>query len=347
MLGGPQDIWVSRPTRTRLSLTTFRSTAANGVAPSHAQNGGSMFRRKRKALDEDDDFESGRYGGGAVEPGGGTTSTTTTGTTHAEGDDRMSASPSNSPAVSRPASSTRNKRIKSNMAGRPLAVNRLLEVLDAPALRNVLQSLSDRHPQINSEIYTLATPPTVDAAMGVLAKYENNVRNAIPYGGNAGSDYAYNRVRQPLTELLDSLTDFTPHFLPPNEAQMTVSLRFLDGATEIIHRLPTWTNSAHHHHKSLAYEEISKAWALVIREAAKKGGGIQLRYGGWDQKLVKHNELAQGRMNLAMNELRHALNWIGGVSDHISSPSSPSSFRNSSQSGIYPSHPSVRVGSSW
>ncbi|KAI9887577.1 MAG: Tethering factor for nuclear proteasome sts1 [Watsoniomyces obsoletus] len=299
--------------------------ASNHLAPFHLQSP-NMYRKKRKASEEGFDEEKGG----------------------SEGDDRMSTSPSASPAISsRPiprSIASPNKRFKSNITGRPLAVHRFLEVLDAPALRQVLQSLSDRHPEINSEMFSLAAPPTVDAALGVLTKYETNLQNSFPYGGNQGSDYAYNRVRQALTELLDALSDYTPHFLPPNESQMTISLSYLDGATNIIHRLPTWTNAVNNHHKNLAYEEISKAWALVIREAAKKGAGIQLQYGGWDQKLAKHNEQAQGRMSAAMQELSQSLDWMGGSGS--GSNHEMGSIRQQLQSGTYGTNTNspVRVG---
>lgn len=317
-----------------------------------------MYRRKRKASDDGDggEIEGDRHE--SPDSGGATG-----GAAGGYGEDRMSASPSNSPAISvrpyppRPMHSThpRNKRVKSNIAGRPLAVRRRLEMLDAPALRSIVQSLSDRHPEINPEIIGLAAPPTIDAALGVLGKYESSLREAFPYGGNTGSDYAYNRVRQALTDLLDSLGDFTPHFLPPNETHMTTSLAFLDGATAIIHRLPAWSNPAHHHHKDFAYEEMSKAWALVIREAAKRGAGIQLQYGWWDQKLAKHNEVAHGRMNLAVNELSRSLDWMGGAGPNMAGGGGDNdgsdghtddlaSIRHQLQSGTFGSPMPVHVG---
>lgn len=48
---------------------------------------------------------------------------------------------------------------------------------------------------------------------------------------------------------------------------------------------------------------MAGAWALSIREAAKKAGGMQLDYGGWDQKLRAHNEQSGGRLHEAMTEL--------------------------------------------
>ena len=259
----------------------------------------------------------------------------------------MSASPSGSPAVAaQPLPLQRSiKRAKSGPAGRPLALSRLLETLDTDSLRGVLRSICEHHPSIGSEVVNTAPRPSVSSALEVLKNYESTLQGSFPFGGNSTSDYAYNRVRQPLMALLDALNDFTPHFLPPNEPQATQSLSFLDGATDIIHRLPNWDNFQNNLHKQDAYEEISKAWALVLREAAKRAGGIQLQYGGWDQKLSKHNQQSQGRMQEAVNELSAVLGWMGGQSQgqqQNSRPSDLSTIRQELLSGTYGAP--VRVG---
>jgi protein Cut8 len=227
-------------------------------------------------------------------------------------DERMSQSPSSSPALlSRPPPRNVPKRMRSNISGRALPLPRLLETLSADEMRDLLQSICQRHPDIGNEVVTTAPRPSIQSTLEVLSKYETAFQAAFPFGGRSSSDYAYNRVRQQLTELLDSLKDFTPHFLPPNEQQPATSLAFLDGATDIIHRLPNWDTYQHNRHKQEAYEEMAKAWAIVIREATKKAGGMQLLYGGWDQKIAKHNEISGGRMQEAVNELRGGLGWMG------------------------------------
>ena len=235
-----------------------------------------------------------------------------------------------------------NKRSRPNISGRPLALSRLLETLDARSLRTVLQSICERHPEIGTEVVSTAPRPSVSAALDVLHNYEANLQGSFPVGGTT-SDYAYNRVRQALVELLKALDDFTPHFLPPNETQASTSLAFLDGATEVIHRLPNWDNPANNHHKHLAYEEISKAWSLVVREAAKKGGGIQLQYGSWDEKVAKHNLQAGGRMQGAADELRTQLGWMNS---HAGDEGSGGfgSIREQLLSGTYGSNLPVQVG---
>ncbi len=251
-------------------------------------------------------------------------------------DDNMSVSPTTSPAIAPRVIARPVKKVRGNeVSGRPLPLPRLLETLDAESLRNVLQSICERHPEIGTEVVASAPRPSVTSALGVLAQYQEKLRDAFPFGGNGGSDYAYNRVKFALTNLIDALADFTPHYLPPNETQVTTSLSFLDGATKVIHDLPDWESSSHKYHKDNAYDEISRAWALVISEASKKGGGFQLHNGGWDHKLAKHNEQSGGRMQAAVNALGSNLGWIGGGMGGGMNPRESPSIREQLLSGTY------------
>ena len=266
-----------------------------------------------------------------------------------QAEDRMSSSPSNSPQSSnRPLPAQRHiKKPRSGLAGRPLALPRLLETLDAESLRGVLHSICSRHPEIGSEVEHTAPRPSVSSALSVLKNYEAALLSAFPFGGDQTSDYAYNRVRQPLMNLLEALADFTPHFLPPNETQATQSLSFLDGATDVIHRLPNWSSFQNSLHKQNAYEEMSGAWSLAIREAAKKAGGMQLQYGGWDQKLTKHNVQAGGKLQNAVDELSTSIGWMAGelqAQQHGNRREDLSSVRQELLSGTYGSNLPVRVG---
>jgi protein Cut8 len=155
-----------------------------------------------------------------------------------------------------------------------------------------------------------------------LKDYQDKLRAAFPYGSST-SDYTYFRVKQPLHALIDALADFTPQYLPPNEVQATISLQYLDGATKIVHSLPDWESQNYRHHKENAYDEISKAWALVIAEASKKGAGFVLHSNGWDQILAKHNQQSGGRLQFAMTTMAANVGWIGG-SPHGGTPSGSS-----------------------
>jgi protein Cut8 len=285
-----------------------------------------MTGRKRKA-DDDLDFERSSTNDGSS----------------GSFDENMSLSPMSSPAVATRVLARPSKKVRGNdISGRPLALPRLLETLDAQSLRNVLQKICESRPEIGREVVASAPRPSAASALDVLAQYQDKLRESFPFGGNGGSDYAYNRVKDALSALLDALTDFTPHYLPPNETQVTTSLAFLDGATKVIHELPDWESSSHKHHKDNAYDEISKAWALVIIEASKKGGGFQLHNGEWDQKVAKHNEQSGGRMQAVVNALGSNLGWMGaGPSTETRDPGS---IRNQLFSGTYGSNFPVRVG---
>ncbi len=266
-------------------------------------------------------------------------------------DDPMSTSPAMQNARLPTNTAPRSiKRARPNLTGKPLSIPRLLETLDAKSLRSVVQSLCDKHGSaIQEEIRQLAPRPSVSSTLQVLRDYQHTMNAAFPIGDNPGSDYSYNRVRQHLNTLLDALSDFTPQFLPPVETQSSTSLTYLDGVMDIIHGLPQWNSASHNLAKENAYEEIARAWGCVIREASKRGGGIQLQYGGWDDKLRRHNELAGGRLAEAVNELRQSLAWMAaGRVPGMDHPESQSSVRQQLFSGTYgPGTASISTGTGW
>lgn len=264
-------------------------------------------------------------------------------------DARMSASPTNSPPSFAPRQlpAFRSKRTRPSVSGRPLSLPRLIETLDTDALRTVLRSMCERHPDLVDEVAHTTPRPNVASTLQVLRNYQSTLHSSFPLGGNPGSDYAYNRVRQPLSNLLDALSDFTPHFLPPHEQQASTSLSYLDGATDIIHALPRWDTPQNNIARESAYEEICKAWILVIIEAAKRAGGIQLQYGGWDQTLAKHNQTSGGKLQAAVNELGSILGWMSGSNNQSygnATNGELGSIREQLFSGTYGLNTPVKVG---
>lgn len=258
-----------------------------------------------------------------------------------DGDESMS--PTTSPAIAARPLARSTKKIRSNdligRIGRPLALPRLLETLDQADLRTVLERICERHPEIGREVVTSAPRPTAAAALDVLQGYQDKLKAAAPYG-DTSPEYMYHRVKDALVALTEALTDFTAQFLPPVETQATKSLEFLHGATKFIHQLPDWEPQAYRHHKENAYEEISRAWALVINEGAKRAGGFNLHSDGWDQTLTRHNEQSGGRLATAVAAMSNNVGWMG--SNSASSSSDQNSLLNQLMSGSYGSP--VRVG---
>ncbi|KAK3181843.1 DNA repair protein rad52 [Lecanicillium sp. MT-2017a] len=256
-----------------------------------------------------------------------------------DGDGDEAMSPLNSPAPSARNIARPSKKVRSNeVAGRPLALPRLLETLDTDQLRTALERICERHPDIGHEVVSGAPRPSVESVLDVLRGYQEKLNNAVPYG-ESSAEYTYYRIKEPLVALTEALSEFTPQFLPPVETQPTKSLQFLDGATNIIHELPDWEPQAYRHHKDSAYDDISKAWALVINEAAKRAGGFNLHSGGWDETLSRHNERSGGRLASAITAMANSVGWIANQSGN---PSEQNSILNQIMSGSYGSP--VRVG---
>ncbi len=233
--------------------------------------------------------------------------------------DEMSVSPTGSPSFGQRQLARPSKKVRAtnDLAGRPLSLPRLLETLDTSQLRSVLQTICERHPDIGHEVVTGAPRPTVAGVLDVLKDYQDKLQAAVPYG-QSSSDYTYYRVKQPLIALVEAISEFTPQFLPPNEQQTSVSLQYLDGVTKVIHQLPDWQGQQYRHHKDNAYDEIASAWALVVTEASKRGGGFILHSGGWDQVLAKHNQQSGGRLEPAINAMANNVGWMG---NHPGGPS--------------------------
>jgi hypothetical protein len=260
-------------------------------------------------------------------------------------DEDMSRSPQSSPSISSRPLARASKRLRnSEIRGRPLVLPRLLETLDADSLRNVLQAICNRHPDIGEEVVTTAPRPTVESALVVLNQYSDRLQQALPIGSNRANGYAFDRVQSQLRQLIDAIVDFVPHYLPPNEAQATSSLEFLEGVTNVIHNIPDWENPGHRYYKDNAYDEISKAWALVINEASKRGAGFQLHTGNWDRRLQQHNQQSGGKMQEAVNALGSNLGWMGSGGQPGGSSNEGISVRDQLLSGTYGVGLPVHVG---
>ncbi|KAG4305723.1 hypothetical protein PORY_000633 [Pneumocystis oryctolagi] len=189
---------------------------------------------------------------------------------------------------------------------RSFPVIRLLEHLDSSSLLDIIQSLVDRHPTLLSEVIGLSSRPNLSSVISILNNMEEQVRRSFPYGSDSMGEYAYNRIRPVLQTLMDALLEYTCIFLPPYESNKGLTLTFLDHITTMIHRFPEWNNPEHNYAKEKLYDEISNAWASVILSIGKDGwcgiNGYE-----WIRKLIKHNEIAKGRLKSAMDVVQNEL----------------------------------------
>uniref|UniRef100_A0A060TCY1 Tethering factor for nuclear proteasome STS1 n=1 Tax=Blastobotrys adeninivorans TaxID=409370 RepID=A0A060TCY1_BLAAD len=221
-----------------------------------------------------------------------------------------------------PTASRVNKRTRLQVSGaKNLPIMRVLETLDHKGLKDLVQTVCDTHPELADQISSLAPRVTVDSALSILKRYLDNVFACMPYSRQSDDyrgDYAYLRVRPAIDEFLYALSDYTAHFLPPKEQQPSNTLAFLDGATELLHRLPVWLTPVNNYHRNLAYEELAGAWVVAIKEASKKANGLALAHGGWDQRLDRHNQAeGHGRLENAVECIRQELAWLGNNNNEV------------------------------
>lgn len=255
--------------------------------------------------------------------------------------DEMSVSPT---PAQRQLARPRKMQKMPETPSRTLPLHRLLETLDVNQLRSVLQTICERRTDIQEEVLSGAPRPTAANSLQVLHSYQQKLAEATPLG-HTTSDYAYYRVKQPLAALVNAIMDFTPQYLPPMETQTNLSLVYLDGVTKIAHSMPHWDSEAYRHHKNHVYDELAKAWTMVISEAAKRGGGFTLHTEGWDQVLADHSEHAGGRLQPAINVLADHVGWMNsnqGQNESEGGSSGQHTFLNQLLNGTYGS--SVRVG---
>ncbi len=233
--------------------------------------------------------------------------------------DEMSVSPSGSPSIAQRHLARPSKKVRgaNDLSGRPLSLPRLLETLDTTQLTgrpsDHLRAPSgywprgcDRRSETN-RCWGYGRSEGLSgqvAGGGSVRPVEFGIHILPSQAAACRSHRSHLRLH--------------PQFLPPTEQQTNVSLQYLDHATKVIHQLPDWDGQQYRHHKDNAYDEIASAWALVITEASKRGGGFILHSGGWDQVLAKHNQQSGGRLEPAINAMAMNVSWMGSNSGSAS-----------------------------
>lgn len=197
-----------------------------------------------------------------------------------------------------------------HVVSRSIPVSRLVETLDKKSLETLINTLVQARPDLAHQIVSIAPTVTVSTALEALRDMLAQIYHGLPYKGEQDGDYAFLRVKHAIEDFLSALSDYTSHFLPPNEQQPSNSLAFLDAATMLLHRLPNWQSPQNNHLKQVAYDRIAEAWVITLKEASKKANGLGLAYGGWQQKLDQHNEMSHGLITPAVNCLKYELRWV-------------------------------------
>lgn len=168
-------------------------------------------------------------------------------------------------AVASSGNGARHKKSKTpKIIGQALPLTRIIEVLDRAKLQAVLHDLVQIHPEISDTVNRLAPKPTLDESMELMRLKHESILSHLPYKCDMESDYSYLRIKPRLNEFFHCLSDFILNYLPPIELRAAVSLRFLDGITNLIHTLPNFTNSEFQYTKMMAYEQVVNCWMILL-----------------------------------------------------------------------------------
>lgn len=161
----------------------------------------------------------------------------------------------------------RHKKTKTpRIVGQPLPIHRLIEVLDHKSLQTLLEDLVKIHPETANTIHKLSPKPCTKSSIALIREKFDNIINHLPYKCDVESDYSYLRVKPHINEFLNCLSDFILNLLPPIETNISRSVEFLDMITNLIHELPNFTNHEFQYTRSMAYEQISNTWLIVLSQ---------------------------------------------------------------------------------
>ncbi|KAJ3216089.1 Tethering factor for nuclear proteasome sts1, partial [Dinochytrium kinnereticum] len=211
-----------------------------------------------------------------------------------------------------------------------LPVARLLETLGKEELLSMLATLMNQHPALEGSVAALLPRPTLSSATTHLQQLMKNLEGAFPYNrwGPDRSDYAFNRVRNQLSDLLETLQHYLTHFTEPSMYPDSLShdypsnaFTFLRYSAQIASSLPVWS-SDHHNSvcRDMAFARISKAWILATGEIHRRMRDEGRMYPAsliaeWARDLTAESTKLKGAFGFAdaSQEFSSKLGWVIGL----------------------------------
>ena len=234
-----------------------------------------------------------------------------------EEDSIMSTSPQPSHRILKRPRQTSNKR--------SLPISRILDNLEKRDLVTLLSTLLSRHPELSAEVQTLAPKLTPQSALTAINKLEESFHASFPYGGDKSGEYAYSRIHNSYNTLLSAVADYTTHFLPPHSTTTTTTsptspppttaivsppelLSFLDSITNLLERIPLFSNPIHNIARETAFVEITGAWEIGVRYFLETNGSFAFMLGGWMERLEAHAQKVEG-LGRVVEQIRQQVSW--------------------------------------
>ncbi|KAI8882423.1 nuclear envelope [Backusella circina FSU 941] len=193
----------------------------------------------------------------------------------------------------------------------------MLDTMDKGALINIINSVLQAHSEVREDIMSYIPEPTISSSVSVLHDMEKKFADSFPYNRNGPGrdDYTFSRVREYLTDLIDTITQYANHFTS-SLVFPTTCFAFLDHATHMAHRLPVWDSNVNNTLKKDLYQDLNDFWKIAIQTTASK-----LREGecyspesvsAWAKNLAQHNSFTGGLFTDAVHEFTKQLGSMIG-----------------------------------
>ncbi|KAI8333926.1 Cut8 six-helix bundle-domain-containing protein [Chlamydoabsidia padenii] len=185
-----------------------------------------------------------------------------------------------------------------------------LAAMDKEKLLQVLASLLEKQPELKHDIMTYIPAPTIPSAIAVLNDKEKKLHGSFPYNkaGPRLDQYTFSRVKEPLLDLIDTITQYSHHFVSATIFP-TVCFTYLDQVTHFAHRLPIWGMDQHNQPRLDLYKDLTLFWIQAIQTTSSKlsQDATFNTIGLWARNLAHHNTLANGLLDDAIYEFNQRL----------------------------------------
>ncbi|CAO3614256.1 unnamed protein product [Cunninghamella echinulata] len=191
---------------------------------------------------------------------------------------------------------------------------------------------------------TYIPSPTIPSALSVLYDMEKKFHHSFPYNryGPKKDKYTFSRVRIPLIDLIDTITQYSHYFVSASLFPPSL-FTFLDQVTHFAHRLPMWDNEENNQSRRDLYNDLSLFWKQAILSTYDKVFNGHCSFppdtiSNWAKSLANHNTLANGLLDEPVHDFTRCFLFNSPTINHHHHHSSMMMMPSSSSTNHH--HPS-------
>lgn len=194
----------------------------------------------------------------------------------------------------KPIRNIKKQKNPNQIFGQKLPLHRIIETLDKENLQKLINNLVTENPELTSKIIESSPDVTINDALSELKRKLDLILINIPYKVEETSDYSFLRVKPFVDDFFQSLSDYSLHFIPPVENDLTISLSFLKRfLSEIFYKLPKFSAVEFKYFHNLTVEKFNLIFETNLNQflSEKKQNLLLLINENWIDDFKKINEL--------------------------------------------------------